>query len=121
MHLQQLPIKRAVIGASETDVSLGDFALSTYSSKNLRVDIDVSGVAGTVTVRLQNRSAKGPYQDLSSANSSVVLANGTNSIRLNLETAADVVDMPLRKTTRLLITTGAGATVTLEGISVQQG
>ena len=121
MLIQELFLKPNVVGASETNLPLATMGLSQYASLNLRINAVVSGVAGTCTLKLQGRASGGEFEDLGSANASVVLSDGTNSIRLNKETAADLVDMPLPKDCRLVITTNGSGAVTFNKVTVQLG
>lgn len=109
-----------VIGASETDVEItNSIALSSMDSLNLRIDLVVSGVTvgGGITARLQEKVSKGTWQDLNSANSSVAItADGVATIRLNKETTADLVDIPVSRDVRVLVNTGAGSTVTIDTV-----
>lgn len=119
MFIKDLINKDKVIGASETEVEVGTFSVTDYSSLNLRVGMVVSAVSGTVTVKLQGRVVGGDYEDLSSANSSITVSNGSNSIRLNKEVAADQADMPLTKDIRVVVTTAAASGVTINRMAVQ--
>ena len=121
MLIKELFPKPAAFGAGLTDAQVVNLPLSAYASLNLRVDAVVSGVAGTCTLKIQSRAPGGQFEDLGSANASVALANGSNSIRLNKETAADLVDMPLRKDCRLVLTTDGSGAVTFDKLSVQLG
>lgn len=121
MHIKELFPKPKTVGASETNLDLASVGLSAYASLNLRIDAVCSSVSGTCTLKLQGRASGGQFVDLNSANASVVLANGTNSIRLNIQTAADLVDMPLQKDIRLVITTAAASGVTFDKITAQLG
>ena len=112
-----------VVGASETDLPLMEFSANAGSSKNLRADMVCSGVtvAAGITVKLQHQAKGGDYEDLATGNAVVAISgNGTFSIVLHVQRAADQADLPLRKSCRLVVTTGAGDAVTFEGVSVQQ-
>lgn len=122
LSLQTIRRINPVVGASETDLPLGTFALDAYSSRSLRIDMVCSSVTAAtgITAKLQNRAESGDWEDLGSANASVAITgNGTFSITMLIERAADQVDMPLRKTSRLVITTGVGDAVTFDNITFQ--
>lgn len=120
MYINVLPLQNKSFGENLSEVSLGHFSLSEYSTKNLRVGIAASGVAGTCTVKLQGRIPGGDYEDLGAV--SVILGNGSNHILVNIEDFdTHGAYMPLPKTCRLVLTTGAGAAVTVEQTSIQVG
>ena len=102
---------------NQTDLEIAELTLTAGDTLNFRVDLVVSNVAGTCTVKMQSRATGGTWGDLGSANASVVLANGTNTIRLNKETTADLVDLPIRKECRLVITTDGTGTVDIDSIT----
>lgn len=110
-------------GASLTDEPLAEFAVDSASALNFRADIVCSSVTvgGGISVKLQSRAKGGVYTDLATGNASVsVTGNGTVSIVLHVQRAADQADLPLRKHCRLVLTTGAGSAVTVDEITVQQ-
>jgi hypothetical protein len=124
INLRDLRKLNTVVGASETDLPVAEFSSDVPSSINFRLDVVCSGVTVTsgITVQLQSRALGGDFIDLASANSSVAISgNGTFSIVLHVQRAADQVDLPLRKTCRLVVTTGAGDAVTFDNVSVNQG
>lgn len=118
-------LRKAVptVGASETNLSITEFAADFESSINFRADIVCSAVtvATGITVKLQHRAVGGSFEDLTSANASAsITGNGTFSIVLHVQRAADQADLPVRKQCRLVVTTGAGDAVTFDEITVQQ-
>jgi hypothetical protein len=123
MFIQELAPKVAgsKVGSLATDAEIVKFGISAYASINFRLNMVCSAVSGTATAKVQVRVPGGDYEDLGSANASLVLADGTNVIRLNIQTPADLVDMPLAKDCRLVITTAAASGVTLDKLSIQQG
>lgn len=121
MYLQKLTPKPQVLGANLADEPLVAWSLNHYSSKNLRIDIVASGVTGTVTLQLQHRPLGGEYEDLASANSSVTLVDGNNTITMNVEIAADQADMPIRRSVRLVATTDGTGAASLDSVSCQVG
>ena len=120
----QLPrILEATIGASETETPIAEFSSDFQSSLNFRADVVASSVtaAAGITLKLQHRAVSGDYEDLATANSSVAItAAGTVSIVLHVQRAADQADLPLRKSCRLVVTTGAGDAVTIDKVILQQ-
>lgn len=123
INLRELRRLQTAVGASETNLVLAEFSADFESALNFRADCVVSSVTAAtgITVKLQNRALGGSYVDLASGNASVsVTANGTVSIVLHKERAGDQADLPLRKSCRLVVTTGAGDAVTFDKISVQQ-
>lgn len=101
-----------------------EFGLTAGGSLNLRVDIEVSSVTqvGTLTAKLQQRSPGGSFADLAGANASATFtADGTVSLRQNVQVAADQPNMPLQKMMRVVLTTtNAGDAVTVDKVYVQQ-
>ena len=101
-----------------------DISLTAGGSKNLRIDVEVSGVTqvGTLTLTLQGRSPNGSFADLAGANASAtVTANGTVSLTQNIEVAADQPNMPLPKQLQVtLTTTNAGDAITIDKVWVLQ-
>jgi len=96
--------------------------LSAGGSIHLRVDILVSAVTvgSGITAKLQQKRFD-TWADLASANSSVAItAAGEVTIRLLVERAADQADMPLAKQVRVVVTTAAGAAVTVDKVRLLQ-
>ena len=122
---KELIKKSTVVGASETDLPLGDpdgKALSAGGSKYLRINISASSVTVTtgITCQIQQRVGQ-TWSDLSSANSSVsITADGDFSMKMAIDIAADQVDMPLSNQLRVTVTTGAGDAVTFDRIDLFQ-
>ena len=110
------------VGASESNYEVAEFSVEYESSLNFRASIEVSNVvvATGISAKLQHRPINGSYSDLASANASVVIAgNGVVSINLNKENSTDVADMPLHQMCRIVITTGAGDSVDVNRILIQ--
>lgn len=101
-----------------------DFGLSAGGSKNLRIDLEVSGVTvvGSISAIIQDRSPGGSFSALTGANATVAItAAGTFSITQNIEVAADQPNMPIRKMCRVVLTTtNAGDAITVDKVYVQQ-
>lgn len=111
------------VGASETNLPIANFSTDWESALHFRCDMVCSSVtvSSGITVKLQQRSKGGAYADLSSGNASVsITGNGSFSITLLLERAGDQADLPLKQSCRLVISTGAGDSVTFDEITVQQ-
>jgi len=102
---------------SQTDLEIAELTLTAGDTLNFRVDLVVSSVVGTPVVKMQSRPTGGTWEDLGSANASVTLSNGNNTIRLNKETVADLVDLPIRKECRLVITTDGSSSVDVDSIT----
>ena len=110
------------VGASETNFEVAEFSIEFESSLNFRASIEVSDVvvATGISIKLQHKPVGGSYTDLASGNASVVVAgNGVVSINLNKENATDIADMPLHQSCRLVISTGAGDSVNVNRILIQ--
>lgn len=123
INLRDLRKLNVTVGASQTDVPIAEFSSDWQSSLHFRADIVCSSVtvATGITVTLQDKALGGSYEDLSSANASVAITgNGTFSITLFVERTADQVDLPVKKSCRLVVTTGVGDTITFDNISVAQ-
>lgn len=123
INLRDLKKLEPTVGASETNLPIAEFSTDWESSLHFRLDMVCSSVTvgAGITAKLQDRAFGGSYEDLSSANASVsVTGNGTFSITLFIERTADQVDLPIKKSCRLVITTGAGSAVTFDNISIQQ-
>lgn len=104
---------------------IANFGVSAGGAKNLRVDIQVSGVTvvGSIAAKLQMATTTtGTYADLAGANATVAItANGDFSLRQNVEIAADQPNMPLKKHLRVVLTTtNAGDAVTIDHVYVMQ-
>jgi len=108
-----------------TALEIGNAGLSAGGSKNVRVDVRVSGVTvvGSIAIKLQHAvTGADTFIDLVGANATVaVTADGIVSLRQNIEVAADQPNMPLMKHLRaVLTTTNAGDEVTIEKVFVSQ-
>ena len=115
---------KPIVGASETDVPVAQFSCDIESSLNFRLSAVCSAVTvvSGISIQLQSSVPGGTFKDLGSVNATKsILANGDISLILNIQVAADQVDLPLNKSCRLVVTTGAGDTVTFDRITVQQG
>lgn len=112
-----------VVGASEAGLQVSEsMGLTAGGSCSLRVDIKVEAVTvgAGITFKLQHMVVD-TFKDLSSANSSVAItANGTYSLKMNVNIAADQVDMPLAKQIRVVAVTGAGSAVTISQMQLLQ-
>ncbi len=109
--------------ASLTDEPISDqFSVTDTGSKNIIVDVDVSGVTvgGGITLKLEDTSNGFTSSEVKSKTTSVI-ADGTVSISFMAEKAGDQADLPLRNDARLVMDTGAGSAVTIDGIRVIQG
>lgn len=102
-----------------------DFGLNHEGSLHLRIDIEVSGVtvAGSITAKLQTRSAGGAFHDLVGANATTTITgNGTFSITQVVERTVDQPNMPLQKQAQVVLTTtNAGDLVTVNKVWLLQG
>lgn len=99
-----------------------EFTPSGRGSLNMRVEAEVTGVTqvGTMTITLQGKSPNGTYANLAGANATATFtANGTVTLRQNVEVAADQPNMPLPSQMRVVLTTtNAGDIVTISHIYV---
>ena len=108
---------------SQTAISR-EIGLTAGGSKNLRVDVEVSGVTqvGTLTLTLQMKSPGGSFTDLAGANATATFtAAGTVSLTQNIEVSADQANMPLQSLLQVtLTTTNAGDAVTVDKVWILQ-
>ena len=122
---KDINLSTAEITGVQTDKAVSkDAGLTAGGSLNMRVDVEVSGVTqvGTLTLKLQQRSPGGTFADLAGANASATFtADGTVSLRQNIQVAADQPNMPLQKTIRVVLsTTNAGDIVTIDKLYLNQ-
>ena len=108
-----------------TNQEIGNFSVTAGGSRNLRVDLDLSGVTvvGSITAKLQMApTGSNTYSDLAGANASVsITADGVVSMTQNVQVSADQPNMPLMKQLRVVITTtDAGDQVTIDKVWVSQ-
>lgn len=115
----------AISGIVSNQAISEETGVSYHGSKNLRIDIEVSGVTvvGSITAKIQGRTPGGSYTDYAGANASVsITGNGSFSIRQNIEVAADQANMPLHKNLQVVLTTtNAGDQVTVGTVYITQG
>lgn len=114
-------IVSATIGASETDALVVDqFGVTPGGAKAIVVDMYTSSVtvAAGITAKIQDSSDGTNWNDVKTG----AIANGSTftSISLLAERAADQSVLPMRQHARLVVTTGAGDTVTFDKIRIIQ-
>lgn len=120
-----LPSLVPVVGAVTAMAISRDFTPTDSGSKNMRVEVEVTGVTqvGTLTCTLQGKSPNGTYANLAGANATATFtANGTVTLRQNVEVAADQPNMPLPTQMRVVLTTtDSGDRVTVSHVYVSMG
>jgi hypothetical protein len=107
------------LGAGLTDSVVSKvFRISAGGSKNIAVVLTVSGVtAGSgITAKLQT-GMDGVFVDSKTA---AVTTAGLVAIKLNVHASADQTFLPLLASGRVVITTAAGASLTVDSINVLQ-
>jgi hypothetical protein len=107
------------VGASASEVVTEEFKLTPGAANNaMRVDVVASSVTAStgITAKLQQKVA-GTYSDVATVS---VTGNGTFSILLNgRDTGASYFSLlPLSNLARVLLTTGAGDTATIDNVYV---
>ncbi len=100
--------------------------LSASGSRNVRLDIKVSGVTvvGSIAIKLRHSvNGSETFTDLAGANATIAITtNGVISLTQNVEIAADQPNMPLRKHLQVVLTTtNAGDEVTIDNVWLSQG
>ena len=89
------------------------FRISSHG--HLAIDIVASGVAGTITAKVQHKIGE-VWTDLKS----VSVTTGTSSIRVLAEDAADLALLPLRTSGRVLLTSDGSGAGTIEKVVATQ-
>lgn len=100
------------------------FPISYMGSKNIRVKVKVSAitVAAAIDFKLQHIDDAVSGTWLSQSKSAVSLtATGDKYLTFNVEVAGDQADLPLMPHGRIVVTTGAGDSVSISSIKVMQG
>jgi hypothetical protein len=107
------------ITASVTNLPVGkQFNLnSAGATEALLVAVKVSGVAGTVTLKLQH-AVYSAFEDVAGKN--VTVSNGWNYIKLHAGVAADAALMPLLGIGRIVLTTDGSGAGTIDNLVVLQ-
>lgn len=101
-----------------------EFAISYAGSKNILVGIRATGVTvgSGITAKLQHSivgtSGEEAWID---GNTAAITVAGWVYIRMNIENTTDQATMPLADVGRVVITTAAGAAVTINEVMVVQG
>ena len=116
-----IDLAQSAFGASLTNSQAGNsFRVSHSGSLNFLLGIKCSGVtAGAgITAKLQSSLTGVDWLD---GNSVSVTADGWFYIRMNVQTSGDQAKLPLGDVARLVLTTGAGSSVTVDSIYVCQG
>ena len=120
----QEQLSKVILGVVTEEAISKDAGLSAGGSLNLRVDIEVSAVTivGSMAAKLQHRSPGGAWEDLVGANATVAItADGTFSMRQNVQVAADQPNMPIRKMIRVVVTTtNASDTAQFDNVYLSQ-
>jgi len=120
---KKIKVVNNTLGASLTDEPISaQFSVTDTGSKNILVDVKVSGVTvgGGITLKLEDTSNGFEHSEVKSKTTSVT-ADGTVSISFMAEKAGDQADLPLRNDARLVMDTGAGSAVTIDEIRIIQG
>lgn len=106
------------IGASQTNVPISKkFPITAGGSKNLVVCISVSAASGTVTAKLRTSIGSGTPVDSKTVS---ITAAGDYYIKLNSDLLADQTYLPLLSLGEVVVTTAAGASVTVTAVQTLQ-
>lgn len=110
----------AAIGASQTNAPLSkDFPITAGGAcKAMVVKIKVSAATVTTAITAKIRSAiKGDFVDAKTVS---ITGAGDFYIKLQDNVAGDQAFMPLLRTGRIVVTTGAGDSVTVTDVEILQ-
>ena len=112
-----------VVGASETDTVISNLiSLSDEDSTAFNVDITTSGTYVTVVAKLQDRASNSA--DWVDNKTVTITGAGTDTISLlpdnGTDTSGDRAFLPLRPQVQVVISTGAGAAVTVTDVRVSR-
>lgn len=105
------------VGASQTDVEIGPaFAIRGDLITAFLVDIESSAftLGAGITVKLQVRSSN--LQAWADSKTASATAVGTTTIKLLDTIAGDQTFLPLKPQARVVVTTGAGSSITVSNI-----
>jgi hypothetical protein len=111
-----------VVGASETNTPVSD-VLWVQDSLHIRVDITASSVTdasadSSIVAKIQDSVDKSTWNTKGSEGTVAITGNGTFSIVLLAENADDQAELPLRPFVRVVVTTAAGDTATIDSVVV---
>lgn len=109
----------ATIGASQTDSPISDIiSLSAGGALNLVIAINVSAitVGAGVTAKLQS-GINGVFVDSKTLS---LTTTGYAFIKLQANLIADQAYLPLLASAKVVVTTGAGSSVTVSGVYILQ-
>lgn len=106
------------IGASQTNVPISKkFPITAGGSKNLVICISVSAASGTVTAKLRTSIGSGTPVDSKTVS---ITAAGDYYIKLNSDLLADQTYLPLLSLGEVVVSTAAGASVTVTSVQSLQ-
>jgi len=118
-----------IFGASKTAVQVGRiFQVTAKGSLNMRVDLvaDTVTAGAGITWKLQSSSGVDKdgadnWIDFGAPTTVAITTAASTTLALNVQdTTSDEGYLPLRPKGRIVITTGAGSTVTVEQLRVTQ-
>jgi hypothetical protein len=115
--------KTQTLGASVTTQAVSEqFKINDSGRLNLLVDIICTDVTagGGITAYLQDKAADGYTSTWNSVKSVAITANGTFTIRVNVQNSTDQGYTPLRSLGRIVVTTGAGSAIDIDQVLVYQ-
>jgi hypothetical protein len=106
------------VGASQTNVPVSKkFPITAGGSKNLVVCITTSAASGTVTAKLRTSIGSGTAVDSKTVS---ITGAGDFYIKLNSDLIADQTYLPLLSLGEVVVTTAAGASVTVTAVQTLQ-
>ncbi len=106
------------VAASQTDVPISKkFPITAGGSKNLVVCITTTAASGTVTAKLRTSIGSGTPVDAKTVS---ITGAGNFYIKLNNDVALDQQYLPLLSLGEVVVTTAAGASVTVSAVQTLQ-
>ena len=106
------------VTASQTDVPVSKkFPITAGGSRYLVVCITTTAASGTVTAKLRTSIGSGTAVDAKTVS---ITAAGNFYIKLNNAVAADQTYLPLLSLGEVVVTTAAGASVTVSAVQTLQ-
>jgi hypothetical protein len=111
-----------VVGASETNTVVSE-TFRIHDPSRIIVDITASSVTdagadSSIVAKIQDSSGSGTWSTKGSEGNVAITGNGTFSITLMIENSSDQAELPLRPLGRIVVTTAAGDTATIDNVRV---
>jgi hypothetical protein len=106
------------VAASQTDVPISKkFPITAGGSRHLVVCITTTAASGTVTAKLRTSIGSGTAVDAKTVS---ITGAGNFYIKLNNDVLADQTYLPLLSLGEVVVTTAAGASVTVSAVQTLQ-